>query len=981
MLTHLRFLTLLGAVFFTACSKSPKYLDQEPIPPQASMKRIQFSEDFRAELFASEPHVIDPVDMAWDENGKIYVAEMLDYPDDPPAGSPVRSRVRLLEDTDGDGRIDKSTLFADQLLQVSGLHPWRGGIVVGAAPDILYLKDSDGDGKADVREVLWTGFPKVNPEGRITNFKYGIDNWFYAANNGADALVHSPGKKRPEKLMLRGADMRFKVDTLQAERASGPAQFGLTFDDWGNRFITQNTVHLRHVLAPAKYLARAPYLETGPVALDISPDGKGQTPIFPLTKPQQWRVQRTSLRQERYKETNPNRVEHLSGFFTAASGSTVYTGDAWPEDYQGSVFTGDVSANLVRREKLEPQGITFRAVPAKEGVEFLASTDLWFRPAHFANAPDGNLYLIDMYREYIETPESIPEEIKKGLNFWSGDDRGRIYRIVSNHQRKQRPLQVKLGSLSSAELVKLLEETNGWHRTTAQRLLVERDDRSVTPALTHIAEASAYPQARLHALWTLEGMGALTSAHVAKALRDIQPQIREHAARLAEPFLARDPALRSAVLALASDKDPRVRYQLAYTLGEMLDDPRAEPLLARIMKEHGEDRWFRLAILSSVSNRAAHFLETLDSPRAPDVVEQLAQIIGAQFNREQIEKLLLTDTSEPSLRGLAQGLKLANGPRLKIASAEKVFATLLQTNNPAAWECARHFELPKIIAQALKDAGNAKLPIARRALAVRALGSTNANQFLDDLLATNPPSEIQSAAVGALAENSAGADIILSHWATFQAEARTKAIAALATRQEWMPKLLEAVESGIIEPGAMDIATRSRFLENEAYAARAKRAFVSEGSDRAKVLQAYKPALTVQGYPSAGKAVYEEHCARCHSPRKQGSRVGPDLSGVNNKSKEELLLSILDPSYAIEPRFVNFVVSTKKRMMYDGIIANETPGSLSLRGGTEEGDVTLLRKNIAEVRASKISLMPEGLEKGISKQQMADLIAYLRAGL
>jgi len=387
------------------------------LSPQDALKSFHLSEDFHIELFAAEPQVVDPVEMAFDENGRIYVAEMLDYPEDPPPGKPARSRIRLLEDTDGDGKIDRSVIFADQVLEVSGLMPWKGGLIVTSAPDILFMKDTDGDGKADVRQVLYTGFGKFNPEGRITNLRLGVDNWIYAANAGHDGLITSPDHPERPPIQVRGGDFRFHPIRGVAEPASGPTQFGMALDNWGNRFATQNTIHLRHVVLPMQYLMRVPLLDAGAVEVDISDHGQPSVPVFPLTKPQAWREQRTAIRQQRYDENKLNRKEEVGGFFTAASGGTAYRGDAFPPEYVGNIFTGDVNGNLVHRDILTPDGVTFSARRAKEGVEFMASTDSWSRICNFANAPDGTLYMTDIYREFIETPESIPESIKKSMNF------------------------------------------------------------------------------------------------------------------------------------------------------------------------------------------------------------------------------------------------------------------------------------------------------------------------------------------------------------------------------------------------------------------------------------------------------------------------------------------------------------------------------------------------------------------------------------
>jgi putative membrane-bound dehydrogenase-like protein len=218
--------------------------------PQESLKAMQLSDDFLVELFASEPEVMSPVEMAFDENGKVYVAEMMDYPSDPPEGKPARSRIRLLQNSNGDGKTWKAVVFAENVLAVSGFMPWKGGLIVTSAPDILFMKDTDGDGKADLREVLYTGFPKVNQEARITNPRLGVDNWIYCSNTGSDGRITSPRHPKMPPILVRGADFRFDPISGKAEAASGAAQFGSTLDDFGHRFITQNTTHLRHVVVP-----------------------------------------------------------------------------------------------------------------------------------------------------------------------------------------------------------------------------------------------------------------------------------------------------------------------------------------------------------------------------------------------------------------------------------------------------------------------------------------------------------------------------------------------------------------------------------------------------------------------------------------------------------------------------------------------------------------------------------------------------------
>ena len=985
MTASLKPVLLVTLLTLLACAK--KQSGAPALSPQDSLKSFHLSEDFHVELLAAEPQVFDPVEMAFDENGRIYVAEMLDYPDDPPPGKPARSRIRLLEDTDGDGKIDRSVIFADQVLEVSGLMPWKGGLIVTSAPDILFMKDTDGDGKADIRQVLYTGFGKFNPEGRITNLRLGVDNWIYAANAGHDGLITSPAHPEQPPIQVRGGDFRFHPIRGVAEQASGPTQFGMAFDNWGNRFSTQNTIHLRHVVLPMQYLRRAPLLDAGAVETDISDHGQPSAQLFPLTKPQAWREQRTQIRQQRYDENKLDRKEEVGGFFTAASGGTSYDGDAFPPEYVGSIFTGDVNGNLVHRDILSPDGVTFSAHRAKEGVEFLASTDSWSRICNFANAPDGNLYMTDIYREFIETPESIPESIKKNMNFWSGDNLGRIYRIVPNHPRQTRGLKVNLGAASIDELVRTLGHANGWHRRTAQRLLIEKQDRAAVPALRDLAVKSENPLARLHALWTLEGLGALEAADVERALKDSHAGIREHAVRLSEGFL---PKLEAPLLALKSDPEPRVQFQLAFTLGQ-LKDPRALTALADIAAARSADKWFRVAILSSTGDAAAPFLQMMLARGVDEMLPQLAALVGGRHNPAELSQAMdgiaRLKQPAPALNGLARGLALTGAMGIKAPAVETPLMKLIDSPSEpvrdAAWEVARHFELRALVAKAAADSLDAAVPLRRRAVAIRALRGgqfSQASAVAKKVLESNAPPELQTAAVETLAafDDSSVGPTLLQYWRGYSPPARVKVIAAMLSVKPRTPILLKALEDGQVEVAALDVAARTRLLEQ---GDRARRLLQNQAGDRAKVVDSYRDVLKLNGDPQRGKSLFDENCSKCHMPRKQGGRVGPDLSGINNKTKDELLTSILNPSYAIEPQFTHYIVTTKDGHVHDGILAHETPAVITLRGGTEEGDETILRASIQEIRASSISLMPEELEKSLNRQGLADVIAYLRGGL
>lgn len=992
------------ALILAGCGR--KTTGPRALSPEAELKTFRLNDDLNIELFVHEPEVMSPVEMVFDENGRIYVAEMLDYPKDPPPGEPARSRIRLLEDTAGDGKIDRATIFADDVLDVSGLMPWKGGLIVTSAPDILFMKDTNGDGKADVREVLYTGFPKVDAEYRITNPRLGIDNWIYCSNFGQDGHITSP--KHPERppIDVRGADFRFRLDRDLAEATSGSAQFGSTFDVWGDRFITHSTMHVRHVVLPRQYLARVPLLDAGAVAVEISDHGRPSGPMYPISQPQAWRVERTRMRQGRYHENKLEKVRPLSpstemaaGYFTGASGGTIYSGDQFPEKYRGNLFTGDVSGNLVHRDVLSPDGVSFVAsrAPEEREREFLASTDSWFRPCIFANAPDGNLYVVDMYREFIESPTSIPDAIKRTMNFWSGDTLGRIFRIVPKNPSHTRNLKPNLGAANIGELVKNLENANGWHRDTAHRLLLERQDPSAIPLLKQLLANSEFPPARILALWTLESQSAIDATTVISALKDPHPRVREHAVRVAEELLPNSKPVEQALLAMTKDPDTRVQFQLAFTLGQIRSE-RVTEALVDLASQHADDRWFRIAVLSSVQDSAIQFLDRGLAKKKladqPELLSQLASVIGAKHDPVEIAHLLgaLSKVGQPdaALSGLSRGLELASVKALRVPKAESLMMGFLHSRSEqvqkAAWETARYIEMPLLTKQATIAAVEPGLSMTKRLNAVCALRSapfSAAGPVLRRVLESEPGSELQSGAIESMAsfdDASVGATLI-ANWKSYDPAARTKALDALLNRRERVPILLQALENHQLEINALDAAGRARLLQypDRLIAERARTLLQSNSGDRMKIVASYQDVLKMAGNSAHGKRVFEETCGKCHLPRKQGGRVGPDLSGISSKTKEELLTSILNPSFAIEPQFTNYIVTTRDGVLHDGIIANETPGTITLRGGSTQDEI-LLRKNIVEMRASSISVMPDDLEKSVSRQDLADVISYLRGG-
>jgi len=365
-------------------------------------------------LWASEPDIVDPVALCWDEAGRAYVAECRDYPYGAGPGGQVGSTIRLLKDADGDGRVDRATVFARDLSYATSVTPWRGGVLVAAAPDILFLKDTDGDDVADVREVVLTGFQQGVSDSLVNGLRYGLDHRIHGANGGNGGRLSSP--LRPEVTVpLRDSDFAFDPATGVVEVTGGTGGgFGLVFDDFGRVFTTYNIDHLQHAFLSRRQAERFPGFPPVKLTDSISDHGE-MARIFPVSPAQ----------------TRPNHPEQ-AGHFSAAGGMGFIGSEVFPEDLRGSVLVCDVVGNLVHRDVLVSDGPVFRATraPGEQTNEFLASRDVNFRPVGLEVGPDGALYLLDMQRDVIEHPDYIPAKLREKQDIRAGEHRGRIYRIT-----------------------------------------------------------------------------------------------------------------------------------------------------------------------------------------------------------------------------------------------------------------------------------------------------------------------------------------------------------------------------------------------------------------------------------------------------------------------------------------------------------------------------------------------------------------------
>ncbi|MCA9074188.1 MAG: c-type cytochrome [Planctomycetaceae bacterium] len=949
----------------------------DPVDAATAVTRFVLPDDVRIELVASEPDVIDPVAMQFGPDGRLWVVEMSDYPNGPQENGPPLSRLRVLSDTDGDGHYSDPVTFADKLLFANGLLLWNDGVLVTTDGQVLFLRDTDGDGRADEREVWFEGFKKDNPQLRANHPTLGLDNHISVASGlrgGEVIAAREVWAENAKPVSLSGRDFRFDPITGEYESISGVGQFGLCFDDFGNRFVCSNRNPCNHIVLEDRYLKRNPHLAVSKVHEDVSPAAE-KSRLYPISRI--WTTSNLHANQ-----------------FTAACGLLIYRGGCLPSQYHGNSFTCEPTSNLIHCDVLTPNGGTFSSHPGQEGVEFLATKDEWFRPVNLTHGPDGALYIADMYRSVIEHPEFMPVELKERSDLTDGRDRGRIYRIVPRDDASRESLSTDLASATNEELVESLKSPNPWTRDTAYRLLLEKQDGSVAPQLAELAGSAETAATRVQALALLEGIGQLERHHVATALEDESPRVREHALRLAEEHFSDDTTFLDRCVAILNDaeSDERLLFQAALSIGSFPTGDEVTPALATVVAKHADNHWLTTAVATSVIDTMPELLVSvlekwilddelsvatkLDITDQIELTEQYAQMIGSRKQDIEVALVLLvtpqliTDRDELErlafavLNGLANGLS-RSGDRLERhlqPMHRKVINTVL--NRPPVF-------------------GGHGAPVEIRVEAIRVWGHLDDRVIppLASFLAEETDQRIILASIDAIAQHHdpRTTEALLKDFRSRTPRVRNAILAAMTT-PERISSLMDEIDAGRIAASDIDPTFRQRVerLNDADVKARANKLLATNvDTDRQEVITRYQDALTLDHDLQRGRAVFAKTCATCHRVGDVGVNVGADISDTRTKTPEQLLTNILDPNKAVDGNYFGYSVIDPEGRVHTGIITNETSSSVTLRQ-PEGKDVTLLRRDIDELISSGKSLMPVGLEKNIDLQQMADLISYLK---
>lgn len=981
-----------------------------PKSPEESLSGISVRPGLRVELVAAEPLIQDPVAFDWDVQGRLWVVEMRDYPLGKGQGA---GRVRVLEDTDGNGRYDKATTFLDELSYPNGICFWRNGVLITGAPDVTYAEDTDGDLQADVLKTLYTGFAEGNQQHRVNGLRWGLDGWLYLANGDSGGAVHVENRlletdKRTVTgaVNINGRDLRIQPDFGGLETLSGQTQFCRSRDDFGNWFGNNNSNPIWHYIHEERYLRRNPHVVAPPARAEVS-ETPGPAPVYPVS---------TTL--ARFNDFNS------SNRFTSACSTMICRDNCLGAEFYGNAFTCEPVHNLVSRLVLQRDGVHFRGARADDerDSEFFASDDNWCRPVMIRTGPDGALYVADMYRLVIEHPQWIPAEQQRKLDLYAGTDRGRIYRIVpagedcclgpaiqgagraAKDNQKERDatdpapdrtwLQTSASQVPAAHLVRRLGGGGGWWRDTAQRLLLHRGlaEDSTLSAIANICREHPSPACRVQALWTFfaicpdPGSDALSRGLLLAALQDSDPEVRRNAVRLCERVPEFSSTEHVELRDRIRDESPVVRLQMAASLGEFSWAADGTDL-AELLTSDVENPHIVAAGLSSLNeSNVGAVLSRIDESSQFENADLFAAVmrtaLGTGRGRVLVEPLqrMIAGLSDRERQANADSWRSAAVVLDRIAGRSELAGVV--RNSP---DSRKHWQ--DAVDQARLIALDTSRPVGLRVAVLEFLQSARTNSegvlsALVQLLGAQTPPEIQQQSLRTmlLMPRDEIPEVLFARWKSLTPSVRSIAMTGILNREAWIHHLLTAVKTGTVAPRELDASMLDRLLNHRerTVAEAAAELFKSPVTDRHKIVENYLSRLAeLSGSRQAGRVVFEKRCAVCHRLDSIGKSVGADLAALKDRSLEALLTAILNPNKAVESKFLSYTAVTTEGLTHSGMLMNESATSVMMLG-TDGKQKTILRGDIEELVCSNRSLMPEGLEKDLSEQDLADVIFFVQ---
>ncbi|WP_026954068.1 PVC-type heme-binding CxxCH protein [Algoriphagus vanfongensis] len=973
LVRNLPLFLLLSVFCFFSCSRPSEIPDGFQIEPGFELTRV-----------AAEPLIQDPVDLEFDELGNALVLEMPGYPFED-----QQSKIKVLKDLDGDGIYDESQIFVENLQLASSFLPYQKGLLVAAPPYLLFVRDEDQNYIADQVDTLMGGFSTGNLQHNYNGLTLGLDNWIYAANGGNDGAPYWWGDSTSQ-MDLRGQDFRFNLETKTLERlGESSGGFGLGVDELGRVFETHNLIHISHLVIPDRYVQGKQLYQEYLLENVSDHDEKGLSRIYPIGE----------------QESRVNHPEQ-SGFFSGSCGITHYGGGALGEKYDHTVWVADVVLNLIHVDHISANGASFEASRDGEKREFLASTDRSFRPVNMAVGPNGAMYVVDMYRKVIEHPEWIPDEIEKTLDLEAGKDQGRIYQIRKEGNKDRFDLK----QFQNAEgLIESLSSPNQWVRMTAQRILLESDlTESVISSLRELLNSSN-EMAQIHALWILANSGKIQDDEILKALEDSSPDIRETALKIAETRLDGNQELIQKIVELVADSNQRVAMQAGLVLSILssADFEKDQDLILNQIRRigiHAKDPWVITALTLATHDASAELLAGLlaSSDVKSYSFEFLASLAHASGDQKDADHVLAALVDSPIPLAQKQGLIHAFNAQLKssspsllaaIQTLEKsgnagIISELAVTRNQLKLAPSAEFlEYSRNALETVMDDDLADSVRLEQMELIELLPYSEKSEVLLTGLNQSQPLKIQEKSLeqlAALKEPAIGYKLV-EMWNDLSPQTRRYASDLLLYNSIHHDALLTGLEDASINIGEMnfDLERRRELLwwtDNEETKRRAELLFSDSGvSNRQEAIDQMKPALTLIGNLEAGKVVFERICANCHQFGTIGNEVGPALTEIGRKSKQTLMHDILDPNAAADPEYINHRLETKDGTIHMGIIAHESDDEITIKKMGGES-VIIPRSEVESFRSLGSSLMMEGLENSMSRQEMADLLEFLQNG-
>jgi putative membrane-bound dehydrogenase-like protein len=969
---------------------------QAALSPRESMKHLSVPGGFQVELFAAEPVIRRPVAITWDERGRAWIAETVDYPNNRQPEGKGNDRIVICEDTDGDGRADKVTVFADNLSIPTSMVHANGGLIVAQAPHMLFLKDTDGDGKADVRKVLFTGFRTYDTHAGPSNLRLGHDGWIYATVGYAGFNGDVGGKRHKFGQGL----FRFKPDGSELEflGSSSNNTWGLGLDETGEVFYsTANGEHSSHLAIPNRYFEGVRGLL-----------GKGTARMA-----DHWKIHPlTAIRQVDFH-----------GGFTAAAGHAVYTARQFPKPYWNRIaFVCEPTGHLVHMCLLEKKGSGY---VTRDRFNLLASTDEWTAPIAAEVGPDGAVWVLDWYNYIVQhNPTPLGFKTGKGNAYETplrDKTHGRIYRI-----RDAKAGASKVPDLSQAtpdQLVAMLKHHNQFWRLRAQWKLVERGDKDVLPRLAELVagdklDATGENLPAFHALWTMKLLGAFDGADkraqsaAESALKSASPGVR----RAALGVLPRTTASVRAILAakLLQDPDPVLRREALLALSEMpsSDEAGAAVYAAMRVPENAKDRWIPVAALCAAARHDSGFLAAAlaakDNPASiRDVMRTVAEHHARGDATDRVGgllgKLKAADPQDAQtvLDGLTAGWPKGKAPRLDAAAKADLSALMGRLDSTGQlrlatlagrWGLGGEFTkaLAGLHKRLLAEVGNAELPEPRRIEAARKVAQMQpdrpALQKLLGELSVQASPTFAAAVLDALAQVNVPelGDLLLARWGRLTPKLQRQALGVLLQRPPWSKALLEALEKNKVSATDLSIEQGQQLASHpdKQIAERARTLLARGGAlpspDRQKVLDELLPLTEKKGDAVRGRDVFKNNCAKCHRHGDMGEQIGPDLSGFSVHPKSKILTEIIDPNRSVEGNYRQYQVVLQSGRVLNGLLASETKTAIELVD-SEAKRHTLLREEIEQLIATAKSIMPEGFEKQLTRADLVDLLEFLAA--